>query len=165
MAPGWTTLRRIPLPSLRIGAYWTAGYLVFSGVLTVLVPNALFIRMTPIVWVDYILWPLSAILIGGFMTLRHAMRQCGAACTTTAGAGGLAAFLGFSCPVCNKVLLLLLGTGGVLTFIEPYRTWIGLGGVALLMTAFAVMARAYGRTHGTIPVQNGLGDDPRPGRV
>lgn len=132
---------------MRIGTYWAIGYLAVTGIVTVLVPNALFIRMTPIVWVDYILWPLSALLIGAFMTLRQAMKTSGTRCNVTAGTGGLAAFLGFSCPVCNKVLLLLLGTGGLLTFIEPYRTFIGLAGVALLAVSLAVMWRAYRDAH------------------
>jgi hypothetical protein len=143
MATPLALLRGLPKDSLRIGAYWAAGFFVASGILTVLVPNMLFVRMTPISWFDYVIWPVSALLIGGFMALRHAVAKGAAACSTTAGTGGVAAFLGFSCPICNKVLVLLIGTGGVLTFVEPYRHVIGVVGLLILAGASWWMLRVY----------------------
>ncbi len=116
----------------RAGLLWGGGFLLVSGLISVLIPNTWFSRVTEIHWWDYYYLPVSAILVGVFVAQRALLRLRSPGCKLTAGAGGIAAFLGFSCPVCNKVLVLLLGLPGVLTWIEPYQAWIGAGGILAL---------------------------------
>lgn len=126
--------------------WWAAGFFVMTGIVSVLLPNTLFMRMTPIVWWDFALWPLGALLAGAFMGVRDAIRSAGTACSTAAGAGGVGAFLGFACPQCNHLLILLMGTGGVLTFVEPYRLYIGIVGELVLVLALGLVWRSYRKT-------------------
>lgn len=50
----------------------------------------------------------------------------------TAGAGAVIEFLGIACPVCNKVLVLLVGSALLLEYYEPVRLHVALAGVVLL---------------------------------
>jgi hypothetical protein len=53
------------------------------------------------------------------------------------GAGGLLTFFAVGCPVCNKVVLLALGTSGALTYFEPVQPLLSVGAIALLGWALA----------------------------
>ncbi|HSW42041.1 MAG TPA: hypothetical protein VLM76_05995 [Patescibacteria group bacterium] len=59
--------------------------------------------------------------------------------------GGIAAFLAIGCPVCNKIILVLLGTSGALTFWAPLQPIVGLASVVLLAGALAWRLRMRAR--------------------
>jgi hypothetical protein len=46
------------------------------------------------------------------------------------------------CPICNKLVVLLLGTSGALTFFGPAQLYIGLVSLALLGWTLRLRARA-----------------------
>lgn len=52
-----------------------------------------------------------------------------------AGAGAIIGFLGIACPVCNKVLVLLIGSALLLEYFEPVRLYVALAGAVLLAAA------------------------------
>ncbi len=108
-------------------------FFVIFGVLTVLIPNKFFARMTSVTMLDYIFLIFTSLLLGMFVSFyqyqkKHGSKKCGVAATS----GGVFGFLGFGCSVCNKLLILLLGVAGVLAYVEPYRPLIGSTGIALL---------------------------------
>lgn len=41
-------------------------------------------------------------------------------------------FFSVGCPVCNKVVVLLLGLGGAMTIFNPLRPFLGLASIVLL---------------------------------
>ncbi|MFP5579461.1 MAG: hypothetical protein ACLGIZ_14710, partial [Acidimicrobiia bacterium] len=47
-------------------------------------------------------------------------------------AGGLLTFFAVGCPVCNKVVLVALGSAGALTWFEPVQPFLQLAAVGLL---------------------------------
>ncbi len=51
--------------------------------------------------------------------------------------GGFAAFLAIGCPVCNKVALLVLGTGGAMSIWAPLQPLVGVASLALLAGTLA----------------------------
>jgi threonine/homoserine/homoserine lactone efflux protein len=63
-------------------------------------------------------------------------------------AGGLLTFFAVGCPVCNKLVLLALGTTGALTWFEPVQPLLQLAGIALL--TYALVRRLRGER--TCPV-------------
>ena len=93
------------------------------GAMTALWSNPFFMRMTEVSRWDYILLSFESLLIGLFFGIQAA--HCA---TKKAGIGGVLGFFGFSCSICNKILLLLFGSSFLLSYFEParhYRRRIG----------------------------------------
>ncbi|RMF90462.1 MAG: hypothetical protein D6736_06700 [Nitrospinota bacterium] len=122
------------------------GFFLLFGVVTVLIPNRFFLRMTTTTPLDYLFLTLTSGLLGTYLSLHLFQRRQGrGACTVAAYGGGVGGFLGFGCALCNKPLLLLLGVSGVLTYIEPYRPLIGSLGIGLM--GYAVYRKGKGIVH------------------
>ena len=110
------------------GAIATA---LLIGIPTDIVPNDWFIRMTPVRLQDYAIWASTALLAGlvaGTFALPYVPRQ-GEACAMS---GGLLSFFAVGCAICNKLVVLLLGTAGTLTLFAPLQLYIGLASIAAL---------------------------------
>lgn len=72
------------------------------------------------------------------------------------GLGGLLAFFAIGCPICNKVVVIALGTSGALSWFAPVQPYLGV--IALGLVAWALRVRLRGmvvcsvdeRTHTTV---------------
>lgn len=114
---------------LCVGLLTAAGF-AFVGTLTALWQNPFFGRMTAVAGYEYALLGGQALLGGLYLAVRTPV--CAA---KAAGSGGVLGFLGVACPVCNKVLLAIFGSGVLLSYFEPIRLYVGLLGVAALAWA------------------------------
>ena len=56
--------------------------------------------------------------------------------------GGLLTFFAVGCPICNKVVVIALGTSGALTWFAPVQPYLGL--IALGLLAWALRVRLRG---------------------
>jgi hypothetical protein len=56
--------------------------------------------------------------------------------------GGLLSFFAVGCPICNKVVVIALGTSGALTWFAPVQPYLGV--VALGLLAWALRVRLRG---------------------
>lgn len=56
--------------------------------------------------------------------------------------GGLLSFFAVGCPICNKVVVIALGTSGALTWFAPVQPYLGV--VALGLLAWALWVRLRG---------------------
>jgi len=54
--------------------------------------------------------------------------------------------LAVGCPICNKPVVLLLGTAGALNFFEPLQLYIGIASVLLLGWTLLLRATALAGT-------------------
>ena len=139
------------------GRFWlvaglaTAGSLLLLGVPTAVIPNPLFIRMTPTETFNVVVWLTSAPLIGLLVAtyvrapghaVGHRPNEAGAG---RAALGGVATYVAIGCPICNKVVVAALGVGGALSIFAPLQPLIGAGSVALLGATLAWRLRARGR--------------------
>jgi hypothetical protein len=99
---------------------------------TRLVPNGFFRRMTPTRPLDYAFWIMASALLGLVLALRatDAGRQDVKALTA-----GFGTFLAVGCPVCNKLVVALLGVGGALSIFAPLQPILGTASVVLLIVA------------------------------
>lgn len=52
------------------------------------------------------------------------------------GIGSLLSFFAIGCPVCNKLVLIALGTSGAMSYFAPIQPYLALIGIAFLMYAF-----------------------------
>ncbi|MGA5190461.1 hypothetical protein ACPCSL_28345 [Streptomyces griseoincarnatus] len=100
-------------------------------------PSPLFSRSVPVQWWNYPVLAATAVL-AGLVLATFVTPPCGTApraperpvdqgdpAAKTAGrlgsAGGLLSLLAVGCPVCNKLVLVLLGTSGALTYWAPLQ--------------------------------------------
>jgi hypothetical protein len=115
-----------------------------TGLPTDVVPNPFYVRMTPVVWWNYPIWAVAAILAGlvaatyvrAARTAKH-HRQAG-----TAFGGSVLSFFAVGCPICNKLVVAALGSSGALSYFGPAQPAIGLASIGLLATALAFRVRA-----------------------
>lgn len=117
---------------------WTVVAGVSIAVPARLVPNALFSRMTPTRTEDYVFWILGAVLTGAVLGLR----RVGGNRDTKALGGGLATFVAVGCPVCNKLVVALIGVGGATTVFAPMQPVIGMAALAMLVWALRTQLRS-----------------------
>ena len=116
----------------------TGGSLILLGVPTAVIPNPLFVRMTPTEVSNLVVWLVSAPLIGLLVATYvrppthprpHPPTEAGAGRATL---GGIAAYLAIGCPICNKIVVAALGVSGALNYFAPLQPIIGAASVALL---------------------------------
>jgi hypothetical protein len=117
-------------------------YLGGVGVITAIIPSALFARIVePTTW-SYIFWlapaalfgPLAASYVVPVVAVCEVQRV-----EQSTTLGSVLSFLAVGCPVCNKLVVLALGTSGALTYFEPAQPW--LGGLSVLLLGYALWAR------------------------
>ena len=106
-----------------------------SGIVTVLLPNSFFTRMTPISTLDYVFLASSSVLLGAYVGVHYYKKNTTKKCDTVASTGGVGSFLAFACPVCNKLLVFLFGATALMTYFEPYRPVLGVVSNGLLVGA------------------------------
>jgi hypothetical protein len=114
---------------------------VLIGVPTDVLPNPWFTRMTPVSMLDQVLLGANAGLFG-LLAASAAMRAGrparGAAQATT---GGVLAWLAIGCPVCNKIVVALLGASGAMSWYAPLQPILGVLGLMLAVSALVVQRR------------------------
>lgn len=134
-------VRPRPRPAVALVAA-VATFLVI-GVPTDILPNPVFGRAVPVrPWEPWVLL-LTSVLTGlwfGFQRARSANREGEDSSVPTLGAAGLALFA-VACPVCNKVVLLALGTSGALGFWQPLQPWLAALSLVLLLASVLYAAR------------------------
>lgn len=125
-----------------LGATLTA---VLIGVPTGVIPSSLYHRMTPVTWWDYPLWALSAVLIG--LTIATYVRVPGLSSagpqerTKRTMGITLASAFAVGCPICNKLVVGLIGVSGALNYWAPLQPLLGMVAVALLAAGLVVRLR------------------------
>lgn len=115
------------------------------GVPTALVPNPIFGRMIPPDTVDYLVFGITVVLA----TALAATYAWPAACPLPErrlAAGTIATYFAVGCPTCNKLVLLLLGSGGALQWFAPIQPFLGVLGIVLLTSSLTYRARLLWRT-------------------
>lgn len=114
------------------------------GIPSDVIDTGLFSRMVPVRSWEYVALPVVAVLAGVWAAIpRLAVR-------TRANAGVLGSLTGalfaVACPVCNKIILALLGASGALTIWAPVQPVLAV--VSVLALAAAVVVRWRQRCDG-----------------
>ncbi|MDQ3677716.1 MAG: hypothetical protein M3401_13095 [Actinomycetota bacterium] len=111
------------------------------GVPTGVVRTSFYTRMTPVTWWDYPVWAISALLVG--LTAATYVRVGGAASMgadrsrRALGATLLSTFA-VGCPICNKLVVALIGVSGALSYWAPLQPVLGVLGIMLLLGGLTV---------------------------
>jgi hypothetical protein len=147
------TLRLWPSRRWWVAAFAALATLLVVGLPTDVVPNPVFGRSVEVTWWSYPALVLAAVL-GGLLAATYVRtgRPAGAEIDRPGklgAVGGFAAYLAVGCPVCNKLVLLALGTTGAMQWFAPVQPLLAAGGVVLL--GWALLVRLRGET--ACPVQ------------
>lgn len=109
-------------------------YLAVIAIPTAMIANPLFRRMTPpTVW-SWVFWIAPALLFGPLVAsylVDGPWRRCPLLERKTL-TGGVLSFLAVGCPICNKVVVAILGVSGALSYFAPLQPLLGALSVGLL---------------------------------
>ena len=119
------------------------------GLPTDVIPNPVFGRPVPVTWWSYPTLAITAVL-GGLLAATYVGGRSGApasldemdAPTRRGGVAGLLSFFAVGCPVCNKLVIVALGTTGARQWFEPVQPVLALASVVLLAWALRARLRA-----------------------
>ena len=125
-----------------------------SGAPTDLVPTGLYTRMTPVSWWAYPVWALSAVLVGlTFATYVRSVEAAGGGRLGRTTLGALATTLAVGCPVCNRLIVGLLGASGALRLWAPAQPLVGV--VSVVALAAGLVVRLRGSVACAVTVERG----------
>ena len=148
MASARAAIRSVP-PAV-VGVLAALGTAVVIGVPTDVIPTPLFGRQIPVHGYDVaVLVALS--LLTGALVATYAMGGGSATGTKRVGIGsGVLGWFAVSCPVCNKLVVALLGASGATSTFAPLQPV--LGGLAVALAAAALVVRIRTMRRGACPV-------------
>jgi len=100
----------------------------------------------PTVW-SWVFWILPALLFGPLAAsyVVPGVRQTCALQGKTM-AGGVLSYLAVGCPICNKIVVAVLGVSGALSYFAPIQPILGVLSVALLGYGLWLRFAPAGRT-------------------
>ena len=104
------------------------------GLPTDVIPNPLFGRPVDVTWWSY---PSLAItsLLGGLLLATYVAQPQPITHERRGIAGGLLGFFAIGCPVCNKLVVIALGTSGALDWFAPTQPILAVLSMVLLAVA------------------------------
>lgn len=152
-----------PMRRRLVAAGSAVGYALLIAIPTDLIDTPVFSREIPPTWWS---WPALVVssVLAGLLTATYVATpgtadaagetstEDGVEMDRSAKGGYLGGFLTFfavGCPVCNKLVLLALGTSGALTWFEPVQPVLSLAAIGVL--AWALRARLRGEVSCAVP--------------
>lgn len=137
MTAPWDVLLTWPARRWLTALAAAVAFVLVVAVPTDLIDTPVFGREVPPTWWA---WPslLVSSLLGGLLvaTYVRAPSQPDRPSSRRGGwAGGLLTYFAVGCPVCNKLVLLALGSAGAMTWFEPFQPVLQAAAVLLLLWA------------------------------
>jgi len=127
------------------------------GIPTDVIPNPVFGRPVPVTWWSYPTLIVTAVL-GGMLAATYVRRPAGTetivgddafdeldAPGRNGSIAGLVSFFAVGCPVCNKLVIVALGTTGARQWFEPVQPLLAVASIALLAWALRARLRSVDR--------------------
>lgn len=136
------TIRRFTGRQWWIAAVAAVVVALLVGLPTDVIPNPVFGRPVPVTWWSYPVLVVTAVLAGLLAATYVRTDDELDRPARTGGIGGLLSFFAVGCPVCNKVVVLALGTVGARRWFEPLQPLLALVSIALLVVALRARLRA-----------------------
>jgi hypothetical protein len=128
-----------------LGALAAIGTAILIGIPSDVIPNPWFGREIAVDGFDvFVLVALS--LLTGALAATYAGTSGLTGSAERAGVGsGIVGFFAVSCPVCNKLVVALIGTSGASGWFASIQPVMGVAAIALAGAALAVRVRAIRR--------------------
>lgn len=111
------------------------------GIPTGIIQTSWYTRMTPVLWWNYPVWAISAVLTG--VLVATYVRDPTVEIPQTQGGktfvGSMLSLFAVGCPICNKLVVMAVGVSGALNWFAPIQPVLAVGSLSLL--AYALWAR------------------------
>jgi len=127
------------------------------GIPTGIIETPWYHRMTSVLWWNYPVWALSAVLTGALVATY--VRDPAVQVPTTQGgktlAGSMLSLFAVGCPICNKLVVMAIGVSGALNWFAPIQPVLAVGSLGLLASALwarrrtAIQCRIHPRAAST----------------
>ncbi|WTZ54791.1 hypothetical protein OG716_24195 [Nocardia sp. NBC_01388] len=125
------TIAQWPVRRWLIAAAAGLAAALVVGVPTGVVSTPFYTRMTPVLWWNYPVWLATAVL-SGLITATY-VRSLVPSTIRSAGIwANLASAFAVGCPVCNKLVVALIGVSGALTVWAPLQPVLAFASLAVL---------------------------------
>lgn len=125
------------------------------GIPTGIIQTSWYHRMTPVLWWNYPVWAISAILTGALVATY--VRDPALPLPATQGGktfvGSMLSLFAVGCPICNKLVVMAIGVSGALNWFAPIQPVLAVGSLGLLV--YALGARRRTAIACRIPVVSG----------
>lgn len=138
-----TGLRAWPARRWAVALALTVIFAGVAGGITDLIPNPLSYREIAPAWWSYPIL-LATSVLGGLVLASYVRSPAQPSAEGKMAGGGLLSVLAIGCPVCNKLVVLALGTSGALTWWAPLQPIVGLASVGVLGWALWTRLSAEG---------------------
>jgi hypothetical protein len=140
---------RMIIRSVSAGIAAALATMAVVGISTDVISNPWFTRKVPVETFDWLVLIAISLLTGALVVTFVLGRDSLVGARTGVGSGVLGWFA-VSCPLCNKIVLLLLGTSGATSLFEPVQPM--LGAIAVLLAVGALVVRVRMLLRGSCPV-------------
>jgi hypothetical protein len=145
-------LRALPGGTWLRAVVYGAVAAVLIAVPSDLIDTPLFGRPVDTRPIDYLILAVTASLIGLIFAIRVPQDEVSEKQDTRTVWGGFVSFLAVGCPVCNQLVVGLVGTSGALSWWAPVQPVVGLAAVAILGWTLRYRLRTYQLVACPIPV-------------
>lgn len=124
------------------------------GLPTDVIPNPVFGRPVPVTWWSYPVLGVTALLAGLLAATyvrfpratadddSHATDLVDERPARRGGVAGLLSFFAVGCPVCNKLVVVALGTAGARQWFEPVQPLLAVMSIVVMVVALRARLRA-----------------------
>jgi hypothetical protein len=129
------------------------GTALVIGIPTDVVPNPWFGREIGVRAVDVIVLVALSLLTGALVATYTVAGNSGAGAPRAGIGSGIVGWFAVGCPVCNKIVVALLGASGATSSFAPAQPALGAAAVALAAAALAIRVRAIRRGACALPAR------------
>lgn len=145
-------LRALPPATWLRAVPYAAVAAVLIAVPSDLIDTPLFGRPVEVRAIDDVILAITAGLIGLIFAIRVQQDEMAEKQDTRTVWGGFVSFLAVGCPVCNQLVVGLVGTSGALSWWAPVQPLVGLVAVAMLVWTLRYRLRTYELAACPVPV-------------
>lgn len=129
---------------IAVGGGAAAVTALVVGIPTGIIQTSWYHRMTPVLWWNYPVWAMSAVLTG-LLVATYVRDPRVPVPVTQSGktfAGSMLSLFAVGCPICNKLVVMAIGVSGALNWFAPIQPVLALGSLGLLVYALDARRRA-----------------------
>jgi hypothetical protein len=142
-----------PRRSLAVGLLGALGTALVIGIPTDVVPNPWFGREIGVRTLDVVVLAAVSGITGALLATYAVAGPFGTGAPRAGIGSGLVGWFAIGCPVCNKLVVTLLGASGATNTFAPAQPVLGVAAVVLACTALVLRLRAIRRGACPLPAR------------